>query len=276
MLIVTGMHRSGTSFVAGALHELGVDLGERAGHYATDEWNPAGYFESLAVMVLNDRIVLGDALYVERFRTVEPGRRPWWARLVMTTARSRYLLMRNTAGVERRAGRKRGEIERLGREHKGMVVKDPRFCLTLSAWRRYAAVDGALLCYRHPQEVARSLLRRDRMPLPFGLRMWALHVEAFLAGAVGLPVTIVDYNRFFDPDRQLDELARCFAFVDRPFNGATARQVLERTLRSDLKHERAADAALPDRCRRLYEELHALHERHDRPRPLTRARPPAD
>jgi hypothetical protein len=219
MIIVTGMHRSGTSFVAQLLHELGLDLGDHAQMYATDEWNAAGYFENLAVMILNDRIVLGDRFYAEAFRTNAPQDRPLLSRLLMSLARTRYLVLRSTAGVVQRAEHRRGEISRLGRRFRGMVVKDPRFSLTMSAWRKYAGVQRVLYCYRHPREVAMSIRRRDRLPQWLGLRLWAVHVEAFLANAEGLPVTLVNFNRFFDgASAPVDELARCFAFAERPYD----------------------------------------------------------
>jgi hypothetical protein len=277
MIIVTGMHRSGTSFVAQLLHELGMDLGDLAQMYATDEWNAAGYFENLAVMMLNDRIVLGDRFYAEAFRANAPQDRPLRSRLLMSLARARYLVLRSTAGVARRAEHRRGELGRLGRRFPGMVVKDPRFSLTIGAWRKYADVQRVLYCYRHPREVAMSIRRRDRLPQWLGLRLWAFHVEAFLAGAEGLPVTFVDFNRFFDgASAPAGELARCFAFAERPYDEATAARVLARVRRGDLKHQTTAAASLPETCRRLYEQLNACHACYDRPRAFAGApgRPP--
>jgi hypothetical protein len=270
MMIVTGMHRSGTSFVAGVLHELGMDFGDHGEMYATDDWNAAGYFENVEVLMLNERIVLGDLLYVERYRRSTAADRPWWTRLLMAMVRARYPMIRSTAGVQRRAERKRLEIAGLGDRCRDIVVKDPRFSLTLDAWRRHATVDRLLYCYRHPIEIARSLRRRDRLPLRMGLRLWAFHVETFLASAENLPVAIVDYNRFFTAPSCGEELARCFAFADRAFDADVAQRVLARTLRRDLKHEAAAAAEVPAACRRLYAELEACRARHDRPRPFAR------
>ena len=42
-IVVAGMHRSGTSLVAGYLQSLGVDMGARL--LAADHANPRGYFE---------------------------------------------------------------------------------------------------------------------------------------------------------------------------------------------------------------------------------------
>ncbi|MEZ5166533.1 MAG: hypothetical protein R2695_08565 [Acidimicrobiales bacterium] len=58
-LIITGMHRSGTSLVAQVLRELGVDFGPADELYPGDRWNENGYLERLDVIDLNSRIVTG-------------------------------------------------------------------------------------------------------------------------------------------------------------------------------------------------------------------------
>lgn len=54
-IVVLGMHRSGTSLVAGICHKLGVSMGEyfRVG----DESNPDGYFEDLDWRAMNKWII---------------------------------------------------------------------------------------------------------------------------------------------------------------------------------------------------------------------------
>jgi len=54
-VLVLGVPRSGTSCVAGVLHQLGCDMG--AGHFQpTDKFNPKGYFEDLRWRYANQRI----------------------------------------------------------------------------------------------------------------------------------------------------------------------------------------------------------------------------
>ena len=54
---VTGMHRSGTSFVAGALRFLGVSLGDPARLLKPGPDNPLGYFEIASLMQLDDEVL---------------------------------------------------------------------------------------------------------------------------------------------------------------------------------------------------------------------------
>ena len=52
-LIVTGMHRSGTSAVASIVDRMGLGCGVRP--LPTNEFNRRGYFEDLDICELNDR-----------------------------------------------------------------------------------------------------------------------------------------------------------------------------------------------------------------------------
>jgi len=54
-VVVLGMHRSGTSAVAGCLERLGICMGRRLA--PGDEWNPGGYFEDRDLVELNDRLL---------------------------------------------------------------------------------------------------------------------------------------------------------------------------------------------------------------------------
>jgi hypothetical protein len=45
ILIITGMHRSGTSLTAAFIHKIGLDLGDNLLKY--NYWNPKGYFEDI-------------------------------------------------------------------------------------------------------------------------------------------------------------------------------------------------------------------------------------
>ena len=56
VVIVTGMHRSGTSCMAGILHTLGFDLG-RSAEVEPDKNNAKGFFENTVVTNVNEVIL---------------------------------------------------------------------------------------------------------------------------------------------------------------------------------------------------------------------------
>ena len=54
---VTGMHRSGTSFIAGALRFIGVSLGDPERLLRPGPDNPKGYFEIQSIVQLDDELL---------------------------------------------------------------------------------------------------------------------------------------------------------------------------------------------------------------------------
>lgn len=59
MKIVVGMHRSGTSVLMNLLQRAGADLGDPAGFYPCDRWNPDGYFEQQEILTANRKLLHG-------------------------------------------------------------------------------------------------------------------------------------------------------------------------------------------------------------------------
>ncbi|MFW5883391.1 MAG: hypothetical protein ACOCVG_03390, partial [Verrucomicrobiota bacterium] len=205
-------------------------------------------------VVFNDRLILGDTFYGEDIRRKHPSERPLWGIAKMRIAKARYIFHRFENPIRRRAKRKEAELMELHGRIKDIVVKDPRFCLTLAEWRRYAGVDKILFSYRHPLEVARSLQKREHMPIWFGLRMWHFHVEKFLQAAQGIPLVCVDFNRFFDQSDHLAEMERCYGFAGRTWSPEEAEEVLGKVLKKKLKNNTSV-RPLPQSCAQLYREL---------------------
>lgn len=54
---VLGMHRSGTSVVAGVLSELGLDGGPEATMFSADQFNSDGYWEQRPIVELHDELL---------------------------------------------------------------------------------------------------------------------------------------------------------------------------------------------------------------------------
>ena len=57
MVVVLGMHRSGTSAVAEAVVRLGVAVGDSLSMDGPSEWNPRGYFEDPELNRINDAVL---------------------------------------------------------------------------------------------------------------------------------------------------------------------------------------------------------------------------
>ena len=173
-VLVVGMHRSGTSAIAGALQTGGFYTG-----YADDlEFEPAidnpdGYAERRDVVEFNDRLLesLGwrwDA--VPASAPVSP-----LARDELVTE-ARQLVRDKLTG--------RGT----------WLVKDPRISVLLPWWRQIL-LDRfvALVAVRDLTEVAWSLAVRDGFSMELGAALWTAYHRHLVAGLDGLPVVAVDY-----------------------------------------------------------------------------------
>jgi hypothetical protein len=103
--------------------------------------------------------------------------------------------------------------------HRLSAWKDPRACLTLAFWRPLLPRVKAIVCVRHPLEVARSLLARDGFEVSRSIDLWMRYMSDAVAEA-GDDVLVVAYDDLLrDPDAAVARLA---GFID-PAIGAAAR-----------------------------------------------------
>lgn len=83
------------------------------------------------------------------------------------------------------------------------VLKDPRISLLLPLWGPLFGDDTLyVLCVRDPLAVARSLARRNRMPIEVGLALWETYQIACLRGLAGRTAVVVDVNRLLADPRE--------------------------------------------------------------------------
>ena len=150
-LAVTGMHRSGTSFVASLLAAWDVRMGERS--VPPDRGNPAGYFEDVDFLDFNRRVLVACT-------PPEEGHRDWgWTE--SETFDAGQLPAHRDAAATLVAAR-----DRTGRP---WGWKDPRTSMLLDFWDDVLGPDARFLfVYRHPWEVADSMLRT-------GADVWLTH-----------------------------------------------------------------------------------------------------
>ena len=238
MIVITGVHRSGTSTVAMTLEALGLDFGDHDAFYSADQWNERGYFERVDVIDLNSRLLTG-------FERTHGG-------VASLLSQVRYLTLPSPRAIERRARALANDIAALAQTLDGIAVKDPRFCLTLGAWQEH--VTASIVCLRHPMAVARSLRRRQRVPLPLSLRFWDHHAGALL-DAPRDTTLYLDFDALSSGD-PADELARVLRFLDLDVSLDDAVAAFGEQFTPGLRHFIAgADDELPRRTRDLWQAL---------------------
>jgi len=189
-VFVVGMHRSGTSAVAGALNRLGVWLGETLIEPRSGV-NDGGFFENPDILALHEELLHGLG-------------RSWRHPVPLPDG---WLDDPRVAPLASRAGLLAANLARGGR----WGVKDPRLCLLLPLWRRVLEARGetpaVVITVRHPAQVAASLARRDGMPEALGHFLWVLHYLQAELSSRGLARCLVRYDRLLDqPGVELDAL----------------------------------------------------------------------
>src|SRR5512141_539121 len=145
LLVVLGMHRSGTSALTGALAKAGAVAGAHLMPPTSD--NPEGYWECAPVVRLNDELLQRVGA---RWDSVVALPADWTSLPAVESLRSEA-----AAIVAAEFG-----------DARFAVLKDPRLCRLLPFWRDVFAEAGftlsAALMVRRPMEVAASLARRDQ------------------------------------------------------------------------------------------------------------------
>ena len=150
ILVVTGMHRSGTSMVSSLFQAGGVHIGDKL--LAPNDANPRGYFEDVDFLEFHEHLLKERG---QHYLYVDPD-----FRFLPTDA-------------EKSRARKLGE----DRAHLAIWGwKDPRTSLFLDFWNEQLPNVRFVFVFRHPLQVLLSLLRRsefdNRPVLTAGLQAW--------------------------------------------------------------------------------------------------------
>lgn len=224
-VLVLGMHRSGTSALAGVLAQLGIDLGDRLMPATAD--NPRGYFEHREIVAIHDTMLSGIGSNWSDTRPLPEG---WLASAPVQVARQalRHVVARDF-----------GTATLWG-------LKDPRLCRLIPLWQPLLAEVGVvphfILMLRPAAEVAASLAARDRIGEGRARLLWLRHVLEAEAASRGQPRAIVHYRELMaDADARAQLIARVTRDLDITFPTAqaAAAEAIDAHLTTELWHHRA-------------------------------------
>lgn len=179
-VVVIGMHRSGTSAIAGALGLCGLRLPDERYLLPAQPDNPRGFFENRLLMDVDRRVL--EALGGD-----------WSAPAPMPPG---WHEDPSLDGL-------RAEAEETFREtmpEEAWVWKDPRTCLTLPFWLPILGDEPPAVVYIHrdPRRVVRSLERRNGVQPATGTALWERYTRAALENVRGLRVVTVGFEDLLD------------------------------------------------------------------------------
>ena len=158
-IVVLGMHRSGTSALAGVLNILGCD--KPATVMDPNPFNELGYFESKRIYPLHSELLASAASRWDDWQPINPG---WFDSPRAEEFHDRAVeTMQNEFGTSRL-----------------FVLKDPRISRLVPFWRGVLADIGVsprfVLTLRNPLEVAASLAKRDNINSELSMLIWLQHM----------------------------------------------------------------------------------------------------
>ncbi len=142
VLVITGMHRSGTSLTASLFQKLGIHIGGEL--VPPDRHNPKGYFEDIDFLEFQRKVLQ------ECCDRNDPGWHDWGWTVNETL---------NPQLFDRYETRARELILRRNYMQKNWGWKDPRTTLMLNFWDKLIPDARYLLVFRYPWDVASSIRR---------------------------------------------------------------------------------------------------------------------
>ena len=222
-VLVLGMHRGGTSALAGAISALGA-AGPNTPMAPTSD-NPRGYFESVALASAHDALLASAGSHWHDWRQIDAR----W--LCSTAAQEVHQRIKNLL------------LNEYG-DQPLIFIKDPRisrfvpFMSSILAELKIRPV--AILAIRSPLEVAYSLKRRDSFLLPKSILLWLRHMLDAEFHSRQIRRCFVPYEAFLqDWQFYLDRIDKKIGVVWPNRSDSTDVKIGE-FLTPDLRHERVS------------------------------------
>lgn len=242
VVVVLGMHRSGTSALTRGLEALAIDLGPNLKPAVAGD-NEVGFFEDAGLSAINDEILAlsGSRWDMSRVTCLPPAEDP----------RLRRLRSRACDLISSQFGRSAC-----------FAFKDPRTCRTLPFWQDVIAglkrEPVYVLCFRNPLSTVRSLAARDDFPRRKSYWLWLLHMLEAVRLTAGARRAFVAFESLLAQPGQILGRLETLVGDERVRLSAAGLAAYAAFLRPSLVHhhasreELASDAACPDLVRDVY------------------------
>jgi glycosyltransferase involved in cell wall biosynthesis len=243
LVVVLGMHRSGTSAIARGLQVMGVDLGNSLVPPIKGV-NDKGFWEDADINELDVEMLFFLKNDWHYLTPIQPSD-------IDTLERNGFLQRGVKMVQEKTAG-----IEIFG-------IKDPRIAKLLPFWKKVFEQSHLKASYalslRHPLSVCQSLMKRDGFDFEKSYLLWMEHVISSLVHTEDEHCVVVDFDRLMQsPDEELLRVAEAFNLtLDSSELERFKTDFLDEGLRHTVYelHEPEFEKTVPPLVKEIYEEL---------------------
>ena len=241
LIVVLGMHRSGTSAITRGLQVMGVNLGDNMLPPVAGD-NAKGYWEDIDINALN----------IEMLHAIDS---EWF-----------HLSAIDSIDVEilRKKGFFLRAIDILRKKidtHSSFGFKDPRVAKLLPFWSEvfnHCQFEVSyVIALRNPLSVVKSLTKRGDLESTQGYLLWLEHVISSLKGSAKHNRIIVDYDHLMQsPDIEVTRVAKC---IDLEINSTELKNYKTEFLDEELHHNiyHLNDLLQDNTCPHIVQEIYS-------------------
>lgn len=220
VVVVLGMHRSGTSVVARGLEVLGIRLGDNLYPPAAD--NPKGFWEDRDFLGINEELLACIGSGSERLGLLD-WNLPESTEIASIGDRGEKIIREKCA------------------QYASWGFKDPRTARLLPFWQPIFERVGCDVCYviamRNPLSVVQSLFKRNGLGKAKSFYLWLEHLLPAISKTTASKRVVVDYDRLLEsPEAQLARIALMLGFAAPESLSLAAYE--KEFLESGLRHAR--------------------------------------
>lgn len=219
IIVVLGMHRSGTSAFAKAIVDLGAYPGDNL--IPGDEENEKGYWEDANIVAINNKIL--DRLNMKWYSIDNP----------LLNRFVKFLPLYEEQYLQDAVEIVRNQLS----SSDAIIIKDPRISLLLPFWEKVFGIVGIeaqyVLAVRNPLETAKSLLKRNKMQIDQGIKLWTYYNFMSLLN-MNKDILLCSFSSLLDePEKELEHINR---YIKLNNEENDIREYRDRFLEKSLKH----------------------------------------
>lgn len=226
-IIVLGMHRSGTSALAGVLYQLGINLSDNL--LPPQDDNKKGFWEHKDIYQIHEKLLKDLHSSWDDVRGLPD---KWWTSDIVAPYEEKILKI----------------LQRDFSNSAFWGIKDPRICRLLLLWKplieSFDSTPYFIIIIRNPIEVAASLAKREGFSREKSLLLWLTHLLESEKQTRGHFRTFVTYAELLsDWKRVMSRVQNIFKFK-WPVSLEDAGPEIKAFLDEAMRHNRATKNGL--------------------------------